>query len=40
MIKKDYMTPELEEIKMELQCPIMELSTPEGENNSDEIDDL
>ena len=40
MIKKEYMSPELEMIDFELENAMLTLSTPEGENNSDEIEDL
>lgn len=41
MIKKEYMTPEVEEIEIELQANVLlDMSTDNGENNSDEIDDL
>ena len=29
MIKKEYVAPELEQIELELQGPLMDLSTPE-----------
>lgn len=40
MIKKEYMTPEMELIKMELQAPLMDLSTPEEEYDNEDIVDL
>ena len=40
MMKKDYMTPEMEEIKVELEGALMELSTPDGEYSSEDIDDI
>jgi hypothetical protein len=40
MIKKEYMSPELEMIEMELQAPLMDLSTPGGEYDSSEVEDI
>ena len=39
-MKKMYFAPEVEEIELELQNALLELSTDQGENNSDEIDDI
>lgn len=40
MMKKEYMTPELEEIKVEMEGALMELSTPDGEFASEDIEDI
>jgi hypothetical protein len=40
MIKKEYMTPELEEFELELQCPILDLSTSDEEPDPNEFIDL
>ncbi len=40
MSKKEYMTPEVELVEMELESALMGLSTPEGEFNSDDVEDL
>jgi hypothetical protein len=39
-MKKMYFAPEVEEIELELQNALLEMSTDNGENNSDEIDDI
>ena len=39
-MKKMYFAPEVEEIDLELQNALLALSTDQGENNSDEIDDI
>ena len=39
-MKKMYFAPEVEEIELELQNALLEMSTDNGDNNSDEIDDL
>ena len=39
-MKKMYFAPEVEEIELELQNALLELSTDNGDNDSDKIDDL
>jgi hypothetical protein len=39
-MKKMYFAPEVEEIELELQNALLDMSTDNGDNNSDEIDDL
>lgn len=40
MNKKEYMTPELELVEMEVESTLMTLSTPEGDYDSDDVEDL
>lgn len=40
MMKKEYMTPELETIELEFEGTLMEISTPEGEYDASEIEDI
>ena len=40
MIKKEYMTPELEEMDLELESALLTLSTSDEEIGADEGDDL
>jgi hypothetical protein len=40
MNKKEYMTPEMELIEMELESALLGLSTSESEIGADEGDDL
>lgn len=40
MIKKEYMTPDVEIVEMELENALLEMSTDNGNNNSDDIEDL
>ena len=39
-MKKMYFAPEVEEIELELQNALLEMSTDNGDNNSEDIDDL
>lgn len=40
-MKKFYEAPEMEQIEMELQSPLMDLSTPDdGGHGADEIDPM
>ena len=39
MIKKEYMTPEIEEIELEMSSNVL-LDTSNSDNNNDDIDDL
>jgi hypothetical protein len=34
MMKKEYMTPELEEFELEFESPLMDLSTDNGEDGN------
>jgi hypothetical protein len=40
MIKKEYMTPEIEEIELELENALLEMSTDNGDNDNSDIEDL
>mgnify|MGYP007069855258 CR=1 FL=1 len=41
MIKKEYMAPELEEIEVDMKGNVLlDMSTDNGNNNSDDIEDL
>jgi hypothetical protein len=40
MIKKEYMSPEMEMIDIELENAILSLSTDNGDYDSDEIIDI
>ena len=40
MVKKEYMSPEMEMIEIELESTILTLSTPEGEYDSSEVEDI
>jgi hypothetical protein len=39
MIKKEYMTPEIEEIELEMSSNVL-LDTSNGENENENIEDL
>lgn len=39
MIKKEYMTPEIEEIELEMSSNVL-LDTSNGENNNDDIEEI
>lgn len=40
MMKKEYMTPELEEFELELEAPLMELSTDNGGEEGYDSEDI
>jgi len=40
MNKKEYLSPEMEMIEMELESNLMTLSTPDGEYDSGDIEDI
>ncbi len=41
MIIKEYMTPEMEEIELDMKGNVLlDMSTDNGNNNSDDIEDL
>lgn len=40
MMKKEYMTPELEEIDLEFEGALMDLSTDDSMNDNDDIEDI
>jgi hypothetical protein len=40
MMKKEYMTPELEEFELEFESPLMDLSTDNGEYDDEDIEGL